>query len=75
MKDGSWRVIFLSGRDLLFDIPFKKEKPACYMAAKFVDELLRNRREFTWSVQDEGGQVVQSKDLLQIAQRWKVRWS
>lgn len=70
--DGLWQVFFFNGKERLFAIDFRKQKSAEFMAAKIVDELLRNQHEFFAEVQDENGGRVPI-NLVRIAQRRKVR--
>ena len=70
--NGTWIVVFLDGKNKLFTLPFRNEGAASYYAAKFVDELLRNRHEFEWDVQDRHGKSV-TRNLIKEAQRRKVR--
>lgn len=72
-KDGSWRIVFVAGKDRLFTLPFKNEDQASWMAAKLVDELLLNKQQFVWDVQDEAGQSSGAVNLVHIAQKRKVR--
>jgi hypothetical protein len=69
---GEWQVYFFNGKERLFMIPHRSQSSAEYMAAKLVDELLRNQQDFTCDVQDETGRRVPI-DLLRLAQRRKVR--
>ena len=71
-RDGTWQVYFFNGKERLFEIPYNKQSAAEYMAAKLVDELLRNKQEFTCDVQDETGLSV-PVNLIHIAQKRKVR--
>jgi hypothetical protein len=72
--DGMNQVFLFNGKKRIFCIPFHNPKAAEFMAAKVVDELLRNRHEFSCAVQDEDGRSIPI-DLVLVAQRRKVRGS
>jgi len=71
-KNRTWQVLFFADKQRLFRIPYRKEGAAMFMAAKLVDELLLNRQDFTFAVQDEYGQSIDI-DLVKVAQQRRVR--
>jgi hypothetical protein len=72
-RDGTWRIVFIAGKERLFTLPFNNPDQATWMAAKLVDELLLNKQDFFWDVQDENGESTRSMDLVKVAQKRKVR--
>jgi hypothetical protein len=72
-RDGTWRIVFIAGKERLFTLPFNNPDQATWMAAKLVDELLCNKQDFVWDVQDENGVSTRSMDLMKVAQKRKVR--
>jgi hypothetical protein len=70
--NGTWKVMCIAGKKQLFVLPYRKMSSATYMAAKLVDELLRNKHDLTCAVQDVQGLNMRI-DLVKEAQRRKVR--